>query len=377
MIDSFSTATLITTQPALQGLVDTLQREPIIALDTESNSMYAYRGRVCLIQLSTRTHDYIIDPFIVPDLSPLGAICSRQDIQKVFHAAEYDLICMKRDFGFDFKNLFDTMYAARITGKPEIGLSDLLKEHFDITPNKKHQLDNWGLRPLPAESLHYAQMDTHYLIPLRDMYMEKLAQINALNEAIEVFLDVERIEAKEKEFDPEGFWRITRPNELNRKQMAFLAELFTMREAIAEEEDKPPFKIIENRSLIILAQKQPHNRRELQAANAISARQLRLYGDDILEALERGRNNKPPSPPKAPRLDSLLSERYIALHAWRKECAIKRGVDSNIIMTKSTLWEIAGLKPKTLEELSVIEGIGAWRLATYGEELLALVQSLR
>ena len=32
--------------------------------------------------------------------------------QKIFHASEYDIICLKRDYGFQFANLFDTMIAA-------------------------------------------------------------------------------------------------------------------------------------------------------------------------------------------------------------------------------------------------------------------------
>ena len=166
-VPSLPPATFITTYDALCQLVEQLSQETLIALDTESNSMHAYRGRVCLIQLSTREKDYIIDPLAITDMQPLGQLLVAPSIEKIFHAAEYDLICMQRDFGFSIINVFDTMLASRLLGVPHVGLADVLAAHFGVKPDKRHQLDDWGERPLPEESLIYAQMDTHYLPSLR------------------------------------------------------------------------------------------------------------------------------------------------------------------------------------------------------------------
>src|SRR6478609_6255092 len=97
---------IIATAPALRDLVRRLQNEPLIAVDTESNSLYAYREKVCLIQVSTRNQDWLLDPLELTDLSPLGPLFADPDIEKVFHAAEYDIMCMKRDYNFKFNNLF-------------------------------------------------------------------------------------------------------------------------------------------------------------------------------------------------------------------------------------------------------------------------------
>ncbi|MCL4255385.1 MAG: ribonuclease D, partial [Anaerolineae bacterium] len=110
----FPPATLIKTSEALEELVHKLADEPLIGVDSESNSLHAYQERVCLIQISTRTHDYIIDPFEIDNLAPLGAIFADEKIEKVLHGAEYDIVTLKRDFGFDFHHLFDTMIAAKI-----------------------------------------------------------------------------------------------------------------------------------------------------------------------------------------------------------------------------------------------------------------------
>lgn len=373
----FQPARYIDTQDALQHLVQTLSQESIIAIDTESNSLYAYREQVCLIQISTRTADFIVDTVTLDDISPLYDIFTRPDIEKVFHAAEYDIICLKRDYGITVRNLFDTMYAVHLLGEKKLGLNDLIQAHFGVKLDKSHQLDDWGKRPLAQESLHYAQMDTHYLITLRDYCMEHLQALNSLAEAREVFDDVTRSEPREIEFDPEGYWRIVRPNQLSKKEMAVLSELYIWREKIAEAENYPPYKVVDNRLLIALAKEAPTTWRQLQEIKGINFRQLRMYSDDLIKAIEIGRKKKPPTPPSPQTQEQRVADRYIALHAWRKERAIKRGVESNIILSKSTLWDIAYRHPKTLESLAQITGMGAWRLETYGAELLDLLKTLR
>src|SRR5258706_12309828 len=160
MTSDLSAPTIVATAPALQELVRRLQIEPLIAIDTESNCLYAYREEVCLIQISTRDQDWLIDPLALKDLSPLGSLMADPDIETVFHAAEYDMMYMKRDYGFTFRNLFDTMFAARIVGLKTFGLGSLLETYFELQVDKRYQRADWSLRPIPAEQLHYAQMDT-------------------------------------------------------------------------------------------------------------------------------------------------------------------------------------------------------------------------
>lgn len=361
----------------LQRIAAHLQEEPLIAVDTESNNMYAYKGQVCLVQVSTRDTDYIIDPLAIEDMQPFGDLLSNPDIEKIFHAAEYDLICMQRDFGFSVENLFDTMYAARLCHVEKFGLSDLLQQTFGIELDKSHQTDDWGRRPLSKDSLKYAQRDTHFLPRLRDKMLEQLRELDRLEEAQEVFLDVLRIEAKDDGFDPDGYWKLGRPNRLRKRQMALLKEVYLLREELAEELDLPPFKVLSNKALVELAEKQPRNLTELFNIRGMSARYLRMFGDDILDALERGAKAKPPHPPRNDMPDASLLERYAVLHSWRKERAIARNLGSSLVLSKSTLWELAAELPKTREELAQIEGIGTWRLATYGDELLELIDTLR
>ena len=148
-------------------MIGDLSAESRIAVDTESNSLHAYREQVCLIQFTTPLKDYVVDPLALNDLSALGPIFSDPKIEKIFHAAEYDLICLRRDFGFKISNLFDTMHAARRMGYPYVGLDNLLAEKFQFEMDKRHQKADWAVRPLTAAQLDYARLDTHFLFALR------------------------------------------------------------------------------------------------------------------------------------------------------------------------------------------------------------------
>src|SRR5262245_9077289 len=213
-------ATYIQKDSDLQRLVSTLKDEPLLEIDTESNSLYAYCERVCLVQISTRTADYIVDPLTIHDMTPFANLMADPAIEKVFHAAEYDLICLKRDYQLTCHNLFDTMIAARIVGLKLVGLGNLLEQYASVKADNSHQRDNWGERPLPEESLLYAQMDTHYLPLLRDNLYAELVKTNRLTEAAETFEELCRVPAGNNDFDPEGYWGIGYPYHLNRRQMA-------------------------------------------------------------------------------------------------------------------------------------------------------------
>lgn len=113
------------------------------------------------MQFSTPKADYLLDPLALRDLSLLAPIFANPNIEKVFHAAEYDLICLRRDFKLTFANLFDTMQAARVLGYPAVGLDRLLGEKFNIKMDKRHQKANWAARPLTQDQIHYARLDTH------------------------------------------------------------------------------------------------------------------------------------------------------------------------------------------------------------------------
>ena len=366
---------LVTAQHELAAVLETLASQPAVAVDTESNSLYAYYERVCLIQCSIPGADYVVDPLAGLDLSPLARLFADPEVQKVFHAAEYDVMCLKRDFGFRFANLFDTMWAARILGWPRVGLGDVLQATFGVHTNKRYQRYNWGKRPLEPEALAYACLDTRYLLPLCRLQTDELDQRGRWEEACEVFDQTAATGPASHTFDPEDFRRVKGASDLTEREQAILRELYAWRDQQARRQDRPPFQVLNNRALITLAQARPRTLDELAHVDSLKPYHVRRYGERILGAIRRGMHAQPPPPlPLPPRRSEAEVARFQALRAWRKRVADERGVDADVIVSNATLWALAECPPRTLEDLSHVEGLGPWKRKTYGEAIMDVMR---
>ncbi|EAK88196.1 RRPp/PMC2 like exosome 3'-5' exoribonuclease subunit with an RNAseD domain and an HRDc domain [Cryptosporidium parvum Iowa II] len=143
----------------------------LLAIDVEHHSNQSYKGFVSLIQLSTRTHDYIIDPFnLFNEIQMLNELTANPKILKVLHGSDYDIIWLQRDFSVYIVNMFDTGQAARILNTPGgYSLKNLLSIYCSLDIDKRFQLADWRERPLSNELIEYARGDTHYLLYIYDI----------------------------------------------------------------------------------------------------------------------------------------------------------------------------------------------------------------
>jgi ribonuclease D len=359
----------ITKPGGLKRLVQILADQPTIAVDTESNSLFAYREQVCMIQFSTREADYLVDPLALDDLSPLEPIFSSPDINKTFHAAEYDLICLKHDFNFSFSNLFDTMLAARILGRKEVGLGSMLETEFGIQMDKRHQRANWGQRPLPANMLDYARLDTHYLIPLRERLEHELEEKGLTPLAHEDFMRVCQVDAR-PENGKNACWRVNGVHRLSPQQAAVLQELCNYREEVAKQRNRPLFKVISDNTLYAIASACPSDEDELKSLPGMTAHQLEKHGKALLQAVRRGLQAEPIHPPRNVRPDERFLARMEALKQWRKQKAVELDVESDIILPRDLMHQLAAKNPQDMDTLSDCLSDVPWRREQYGEEIL-------
>jgi ribonuclease D len=274
---------LVAGPEGMSGLLAALRAERQLALDTESNSFHVYRERVCLIQLSSRTQDWVVDPLAV-DVRPLGEIlCDGRET--VLHGADYDVRCLRREFGWRLPELFDTMVAAKRLGRAGLGLSALVEARFGVKLSKAHQRSDWGRRPLSAEQLAYAALDTHYLLVLADELKAELRTRGLADQAQAEFQRIAAVEFRERVFDEEGWRRLKGARELDAPGKIVLRELWLAREARAREVDRPPFKVLAEQTMIELARQRPATPEALGRLPGVSAQVLRRLGDAIAAAL--------------------------------------------------------------------------------------------
>ena len=363
----------VSSQPALVRMLEALSHHPIIAVDTESNSLHAYQEQVCLIQFSCPAGDYLVDPLAGLDLSPLGDLFADAGIEKIFHAAEYDVICLKRDFNFRFANLFDTMAAGRILGRTAVGLASMLEQEFNIVLDKHYQRADWGQRPLKPAMLAYARLDTYYLRALRDRLKAELINAARWDLAQEDFKRLCAINGHSLENGDGNCWRVNGIQDLDPRRAAVLLELCRYRDARAREANLPVFKVLSNQALLEIAQTCPRYVEELDLLPSLSARQVQRHGKGLLSAVKRGQKAPPPVKPASERINEQLAARMDALREWRKKTAQDIKVESDVVLPKDVLQAIAEANPACLDDLAGLMASSPWRFHQYGQKILKIL----
>jgi ribonuclease D len=283
MDDSRRGPILVADPGGLASLAEALAGEPAVALDTESNSFHVYRERICLLQLSTPRADFVVDPIAV-DPRPLGPVLL-DGRELVLHGADYDVRCLKREYGWAVPRLFDTMAAARRLGRPGLGLSALVEAQFGARLSKEFQRSDWGRRPLSSEQLRYASLDTHFLLPLHDLLRRELEARGLAAEAEEEFGRIAAVEPRPRVFDPEGWRRLKAARGLDPAARAALRALWAVREERASALDRPPFKVLGEHAMVELARRRPRNPEELIQVPGMSPGLARKVGEMVLAAV--------------------------------------------------------------------------------------------
>ncbi len=361
----------IATPNRLQQMAAELSRHSSIAVDTESNSLHAYREQVCLIQFSIPTADYLVDPLALDDLSPLAPIFANPNIEKIFHAAEYDVVCLRRDFNFDIVHIFDTMQSSRMLGYPQVGLDALLKLKFNIALNKRFQKADWATRPLSADLLNYARFDTHYLHALRDTLKAELETAGRWDLAREEFVRLSQLTGNGRAEAPGGWQRISGKQKFTERQLTILKELCEWRDIQASRMDRPAFKVVDDKRLIAVAEAAPNSLRDLE--KFLTTHQVHRFGTEILSAVSQGRTANLVQRPRPVRPNDAILRRLDLLNQWRKKSAQKHHLESDIILPRGWMHAIAEKNPQTPEELSAIMTDSPWRMEHFGNEILKII----
>lgn len=353
-----------------------LARAREIAVDTESNSLYHFPERVCLVQIAEQDATIsLVDPLALPDLSPLAPGFADPAIVKVLHGAAYDVSSLKRDFGFQVARIFDSMVAAQFLGLPELGLSALVERYFGVAPGRSRQKDDWTARPLTPEQERYAADDVRYLLPLRQRLVEELAVrgreawVEEECEALAALLPTERV------FDPDDALRLKGAGLLDRRGLAALRQLFVAREGWANATGRPPFRVLGNETLLRLAQERPRTRAALGKIPGCTPRCVDRYGAGILAAIQQAEGLPDealptPSRPKKPRIPPAVERRLAALNAWRAAAAPRAGLDPGLLLPRRLMEVLAEAPPASAADLAAVPGLRRWRVEHFGTEVL-------
>ena len=383
-IEDLPPPTLVESAADFERLLEAAEADAAIAVDTEADSFFSYRDKVRLIQVTAGGEDWLVDPFADLDVGRLGPVLEDPNTVKVFHDAEYDVLILRREYGFRFRGLFDTRVAAAVLGSQTPGLASVLEEEFGVRLDKSQQRSDWAQRPLSDKQVAYARLDTRFLLPLME---RQRAALDEQGRAMIVESECRRLEALDPppaEAHPDDFVKIKGARSLDPAGASALRELHAMREKLAERHDIPPFRVLGNKALLQVAERRPRSDRDLLRIDGITQRVLTRLGDRVRRALERAERNGPIDRlPAAPRrgdhvaLDELASELHERLKRLRRDVATEERIESSYLLHRTALQHLAVAAPEdraALEGLDLLEG---WQLDLFADDVLDVVRRFK
>lgn len=356
-------------QAAFDEAMERIAREPVIAVDTEADSLHSYFDKVCLIQISTPHHDLVVDPLAGLDLTRFGAVLADPAVLKILHGGDYDIRILNRDFGFTLSNLIDTSIGAQLLGYEAFGLSALLDRHFGVKLNKTHQRADWSMRPLPADMLEYAVLDTHYLAELARRMRGELEAAGRWEWAQEEFARLEAVRYKENG-EPDPWRRLKNLGGLDRRSLAIVRNLYEWRDQLARKADRPPFKIIGNDQILAVAKARPGSIADLARVAGVARYHVDRFGRDILRAVaaamglpeeELPEKNEP----KPWIRDREVESRVERMKKVRDATARELKIDPAVLSPRHVLTAIA-----SAGNLDDVPAMREWQKKVVGEALL-------
>ncbi|KAF9121536.1 exosome nuclease subunit [Mortierella sp. 14UC] len=301
-----TTAIWVETEEELKEMCKALEVQREIAIDLEHHDYRSFQGFVCLMQISTRDQDYIIDTLeLRGSLHLLNQAFTDPKIVKVLHGAEHDIIWLQRDFGIYIVNLFDTYHATKLLEFGAHSLAHLLKLYADYDADKRYQLADWRIRPLPKEMLNYARSDTHFLLyvydRMRNALLDKSNPVthNLLHATLQRSSETALKRHTKDIYDAEGGdgpggWRnlYSKWNRaLNGQQFAVFKAVHAWRDQMAREEDESIRYVLPNHMMFTLAEKMPEESAAVLACCNPVPPPVRMHATDLALLISRTKSS--------------------------------------------------------------------------------------
>lgn len=355
---------IVTTPAALAELGPRLESVECVGLDTEFLRERTYRAELCLLQLSSQSDAWCIDPLAVTDLAPLAGPLTAPGITKVMHASRQDIEVLLPAVGL-VRPVFDTQIAAALTGLPaQIGYADLVRRLLGQELAKSHTRTDWSRRPLSEEQIEYALDDVRYLIPLKTQLEEQLGKLGRsswLEEEMTVLAD-----ARAFTTEPEQAWlRVKGLRDLDPARVRLARALAAWRERRASERNRPRGWILDDTALREIVLKVPRSAAALAAIGEIPAGVVKHCGDELLACVGSAEVPDPtPAIPGRTRPDPVRTALVKKLATLNQAIAADLGLSPEVLATRRDLEQLA----EGRRDVAMLRG---WRRAVIGERMLA------
>jgi ribonuclease D len=356
--------TIVTTSPALEELAAELASCDHVGLDTEFLRERTYRAELCLVQLSSRSDAWCVDPLALPDLTPLAQMLTIPGITKVMHASRQDVEVLFPIAGL-VRPVFDTQIAAALTGLPaQIGYGELVRRLLGKELAKSHTRTDWSRRPLSPEQIEYALDDVRYLLPLKthlEEQLERSGRLAWLTEELHELEDTRNIVAA-----PEDAWlRVKGLRSLDPARERLAQLLAAWRERRAIERNRPRGWILDDAALRDIVMQVPRSLEAIAAIPEFPPGVLKHCGGELLECIQAAAVPDPAPPINTrQRPDPSKTALVKKLGVLNQTLAADLGLSPEVLATRRDLELLVDGR----RDVGVLRG---WRREVVGNRMLA------
>ncbi|MCC5815233.1 MAG: HRDC domain-containing protein [Leptospira sp.] len=348
-----------------------LKNSPILSIDTESSGYFTYFARVCLIQITAKGKNYIIDPLKIEKLDPLAEIFADPKVLKIFHSAYDDIRAIKIDYGFPFVNVADTMLSSRYLGMEHNSLLALVEHYHNKKLEKEYQKSNWEMRPLKVKQLEYAALDTAYLESIWEKMEKELKDRKLYEEAKSEFEFVANEDMTPKSgesFNLAKFPDIANFTPLDRGKIQVILQF---REEKAKRLNKAPFRVLNNEAITRLIGTEMLEDNFVKTLGKKDGAELYLImKESKIEPIETSELNKRVGED----LEGSEREVFRRLKKWKEHIQKIRKMEHSLLPSGKHLIEIINRSPQNLQELGEMKILSDWKVQNYGPSILAALK---
>jgi len=261
--------------------------------------------------------------------------------------------------------LFDTQVAyGFITDKYSVSYAALVGDYAGLELDKGATRSNWLKRPLSDAQVHYAHEDVTWLLQIRRRMLEQLEELGRRDwceEEMRKVTTYNTLDPMQYYLNLGSGWR------LKNAQLGALRSLCNWREQKARAEDVPRNKVVGDDVLLALAHLAQLDDAVLRDNLPASLR--RRYGDDLLDAHERGLDDTAHLQPIAKPLSSSEKKLVKELREVAKVRAEDLGIAPELLARKREVEKfVRGLR----ESRDSLHNYADWRAQLVGDDFRSL-----
>ncbi|MFM8633608.1 MAG: ribonuclease D [Planctomycetia bacterium] len=277
----------VTTDSQLARLVERLAAHDHVAFDTEFVSEHTYRSQLCLIQVAAPGLLAVIDTLAVRELDPFWRLLTSLGRTTVVHAGREEMGFILHAIGERPAKLFDVQLAAGLVDHDyPAGYAALVRRLLKVQTNKAETRTDWRRRPLSDAQLDYALDDVRHLEKMwrkLERMLETTGRIAWMQAEMAAWQD----EVAES-FTRKRWRRVSGLSGLSRRELAVARELWHWRDAVAEQRNMPPKRVLRDDLLVELCKRKSADPRQISAVRGMQRSDLRHILPGLADAIDRG-----------------------------------------------------------------------------------------